>query len=608
MCTVRGEKEHIAMRVKIFVLAGLATILWPLNAAWAAKTSASLKNFQKAAEQNPQVIDQWVDYPNQYRQDMLTAAQYPEVLGELGRKQAESKAKFQALIRPLSQSEQRQVYELTRYPDLLKALAGPEKLSKKEIKNLTKRYSESVQEAAKDMGRKQHALLQRVNALNLASKAEFESTLSGIPAPAQQSFRNLLQIPELLGSMEENLALTQTMGVAYREDPVGLQNQLATYEAQAQARDNDAVAAFEEDLKDNPKVAEEMSQVAKEYADVEGYELYEVEDPPSKTQVYVSINPYPYWFGGPYWYPYAYWRPYPYWWGLGFYFGPGWGIGFWGYPSYYYTNWYYGYYGHFYRYPYLSNYYWRHYNRYRYRYGYRGNYWRGYRNGFYRGVDRWYRRSGRDYFSNRYINDGRNVQRFRDYGRREAQYYRDRKQLGSNQVSRSSYFPRARANQEASRLTNTNRSRGGGEVGRTRSNRDASVQTRQLRENRSGRGGSVRSGNTSRGSRSSSQIRTRSRSSSGSSSSVRSSGRRLQAPSSGRSQSYRSGGGFSGAPRSSGSFRGSGRSSGSRSSGSFRGGGGSSGSFRGSGGFRSGGSRGFGGGGRSFGGGGRRGR
>jgi len=401
---------------------------------------------------------------------MLTASEYPEVLGRLGREQRESKAKFQNLIRPLSQKEQRQVYELTRYPPLLQSLAGSEKLSKKDIKALTSHYPESVQKAALDVGRKKHTLMQQVNALNLASKAQFESALVGIPADAQQSFRQLLQIPELLSSMEENLPLTQAMGAAYRADPVGLQKQLSTYEAEAETRNNEAVSAFQSDLQENPQVAKEMREVAQEYSDAEGYDLYEVDQAPSQTQVYVNINPYPYWFGGPWWYPYSYWRPYPYWWGLGFYFGPGWGIGFWGYPSYYYTNWYYGYYGHFYRYPYLSSYYWRHYNNYRYRYGYQGNYWRGYRNGFYRGVDNWYRNNGRDYFPNRYVKDGHNPQRWSDYGKRENRYHKDRDHYGSNQVRRADYFPRSRqgdqGNHYGSRQGNRGNPNGNGPDGR----------------------------------------------------------------------------------------------------------------------------------------------
>ncbi len=441
-----GSRIYLAILTTIIMMAPA-----PL---WAAKSSAALEKFTQAAEQNPEIIDQWVQYPDTYRQSMLTASEYPEVLGRLGRLQRKTRAQFQSLVRPLSQSEQRQVYEITRYPQLLESLAGPNTLSKNEIKKLTTAFPESVQKAALDVGRKKHGLLQQVQAMNQESEAEFNRNLVGIPPNAQESFRQLLKIPELLSSMEEHLPLSQAMGEAYRSDPVALQNQLASYESAVEAQNNDAVTSFESDLAENPQTAKELREAAQDYAQAEGYSVYEVDEPPSRTQVYVNINPYTYWFGYPWWYSYSYWRPYPYWWNLGFYFGPGWGIGFWGYPSYYYTNWFYGNYGNFYRYPYASSYYWRQYNNYRYRYGYGyGNRYRaGYRNGFYRGVDQWYNRRGRDYFSQGYVKDGKNPQRFRDYGARENRFHKDRSRQGPGQVQRADYFPRSRQGKENSRM------------------------------------------------------------------------------------------------------------------------------------------------------------
>jgi hypothetical protein len=105
-----------------------------------------------------------------------------------------------------------------------------------------------------------------------------------------------------------------------------------------------------------------MKAAANEYATDNGYSQQTVDAPLDSTQVdNTAVYPYSYWFGYPTWYPYAYWYPYPWWYDWGFYYGPYGNIVVFGFPSFYFTNWYFWYPHHWNRYPWLGSAYIHHY-------------------------------------------------------------------------------------------------------------------------------------------------------------------------------------------------------------------------------------------------------
>jgi hypothetical protein len=412
-----------------------------LAAAQAATPSAAaITNLQNQIQRNPGVMDEWVQYPEKFSEPMLRAAEYPEVLGRLGRLQTKTRDEFQSLIRSLPRSDQEQIYELTRYPELLNSLGGENKLSPDQIKQVSREYPESAQKAALSLGRSQFSLLQQINTLNIQSRQEFERNIQDLPPKAQNAYRELLQVPELLGSMEENMPLAMALGEAYRAEPKATERKLDALRADLQRRNQDAVADFNEELKNNPKAEQEMRQVAEEYSKENNVTVYEVDEVPSTTTVYVGISPYSYWFGWPYWYSYPWWRPYPYWWGFGFYFGPGWGISYWGWPSYWYSSWFWGFYPNYFNYPYLCSFYWGQFNRWRPWFGFNNGFWRGWPNGFFRATNQFQQTRGRFALGNSFTNDGRNPARFSQLGRMERDFSRFRADNPTSTVSRESFF------------------------------------------------------------------------------------------------------------------------------------------------------------------------
>jgi len=430
------------MKTLGFYLIALVFVFSFLPLAEAKTRRGAVQNFEKIAQEDDKLLDQFLGLPQETQEAMLKASTHPGILSQLENEQARTSAQFRNLISPYSRKVQEQVYDLTRYPNLLKKLVDDGQLSKGKIKKISKDYPKDIQKAAVEVGHEHYGLLKQIDGLYKTSNQSFDSYLGGLPLSSQTAFRKLLSVPEGLTLLQKNPDFTRAMAVAYEKDPQGTQAQLENWNQQYQRERSDAAEAFQKELKNDPKAAKELKQAAKVYAHENDLEVYETNPPTSVTNVYLgttSYAPYPYWFGYPFWYPYAYWRPYPYWWYTGFYFGFGWSPFFIGYPSYYYSSWYFGPYGYYYRYPYLSRYYYRNYYRYGYGYrGYRGRYYRG--SGFNRAVSRFDQRHHKGLYPNGYVRDGRGANRFREYGHLQKSYDSYRSRNPGTQVTRDTYF------------------------------------------------------------------------------------------------------------------------------------------------------------------------
>ncbi len=370
------------------------------------------QDITKELAKGPKVSDLLLNYPADVRQAFLEASLYPNTISKMSEEQRETQKEFERLISPQPRKTQEKIYNLVRYPDLLGDLVEGGEKSKGQIKEIANDYPKGVQEAAKDLGKKEYPLLRNIHQLYTQSDQKFESLTQPLPQTGRDAYRKLLQYPEVLTTLSENRDLTIALGDAYRRNPSETQTKL-TELSQTMAKDNDeALQDYRQTLKNNPKAQEELKRSSKDFAEQYGYEDdYEDYPPPddySDNTVIVNVNPYPYWFGYPYWYPDPFWRPYPWWYLGGFSIGFGGGFFAWGWPSYWYTNWFYGYPSNFYHYPHLAGCYGNYYNRWRDR---------PVHNHFQPVIKTWADRN-RDYVSNDlWRNDSQQVQRWRDFGK-----------------------------------------------------------------------------------------------------------------------------------------------------------------------------------------------
>jgi hypothetical protein len=375
---------------------------------------AKSTDLERLLSEDSEGVQKLVSYPTEVQQAVLEASLYPKTLEGMEHQREQTRNEFQKIISKYPRSTQEQVYNLVRYPDLLHTLVDGGQKSKKEIKNLTADFPKGVQKGAEELGRKEYPLLKNIDALHARSDRAFDRLIEPLPTSSQSAYRKLLRYPEVLDSLSNNPDLTVALAKAYRANPSQTKAKLSEWSQTANSQKEEALTDYRETLKNDPKAQEDLKRSAEEFSEEYGYYGDEEDYPPPQnysgtTVVNINIDPYPYWFGYPYWYASPVWYPYPLWYLTGFSIGFGGGFFVWGWPSFWYTNWFFGYPYNFYRYPYVSSCYGRNYYHYR-------NY--PIYNGYYPVIKAWHREH-RDIVSNDlFRNDRHQVERWRDFGNR----------------------------------------------------------------------------------------------------------------------------------------------------------------------------------------------
>ncbi len=291
-------------------------------------------------------------YESDVRTAILEASQYPTVLTQLQKSQAQSVESFQKLIKGYNQKKQGWFYTLTRYPDLIHTLAAlPKKQSKEDIYKLLPNQHPDLKEAAWEVYRKENGMLVKIDNLKTASEQDFDKTISTLSAPTLAAFKKLETMPDVLTLLTNNIDLTTRLGEHYKSNPAELNNRLSAIHDSLNVQNQYENQTLQKQLADDPQATAELTQAAKDYASDNGYEPpSEQNDDMSNPNSYYD-NSYSYWFGYPYWYATPVWYPGSFWYESGFYMGIG-GFGFYGFPSYGFSNWFFhG--GRYNRYPHL---------------------------------------------------------------------------------------------------------------------------------------------------------------------------------------------------------------------------------------------------------------
>ncbi len=301
-------------------------------------------------------------YPDSVRVEIFTACEYPAIIVNVASLQKNSSAAFADLVSIYSKTKQEDVWNLSRYPNLISRLVAGGKKSKEDIETILTDYPAEIHAAALKYGRDEYDLLKKVDDLQNQTNQQFSSIISSYPTDVQKTFTDLLQLPEVMSLLNDHLSLSVRVGDHYKRDPQWVMHK-SDSTATAEATINAAqLADWKQSLQQDSGAQSELKSAANEYATDNGYNQSDVDAPMDSSQVTnTSVYPYSYWFGYPTWYPYSYWYPYPYWYDWGFYYGPYGNMVVFGFPSFYFTNWYFYYPNHWHRYPHLGSAYIHHY-------------------------------------------------------------------------------------------------------------------------------------------------------------------------------------------------------------------------------------------------------
>jgi len=301
-------------------------------------------------------------YPDSVRMEIFAACEYPAVIVNVASLQKNSSAAFADLVSSYDKTKQEDIWNLSRYPNLISRLVEGGKKSKEDIETILKDYPADIHDIALKYGRDEYDLLQKVDDLQNNTNQQFNNIISTYPTDVQKTFNDLLQMPEVMNLLNDHLSLAVRVGDKYKRDPQWVMHK-SDSTAAAEAKINaEQINDWKQTLQQDSSARNDMKAAANEYATDNGYSQNTVDAPIDSSQVEnTAVYPYSYWFGYPTWYPYAYWYPYPWWYDWGFYYGPYGNLVVFGCPSFYFTNWYFCYPHHWQRYPWLGAAYIHHY-------------------------------------------------------------------------------------------------------------------------------------------------------------------------------------------------------------------------------------------------------
>jgi len=368
--------------------------------------------YKQVAKENQEAVDAIAMYPTETRKVIFTATEYPEVIAKLNGMQKNSQDGFEKLISSLSKDEQENIWNLTRYDDLISDLAAKPEMSKDEINNILVNYPEEIRKPALEEGKNHHDLLVQINSMNNSYDSAFELLMSGYPPEAIKAFREMIKMPDVLSLLFDHMQYTVVVGDYYKKNPERVLHKTDSLNLVLTQNNKQEASDWKQSMTDNPEIQKEYTEAAQEYAQENGYQSEDYNAPLTQDVTNYNTNPYNWWFGYPSWYPYDYWNPYPYWYDWGFYYGAGGQIVFFGLPSPYFMDWYFYYPNHFSKYAELSNHYYNYYDRHRESMN---------SNSISRSVNGW-RSRNRGVVNADWDRDASNrTQRFKEYGKMETE-------------------------------------------------------------------------------------------------------------------------------------------------------------------------------------------
>ena len=322
-----------------------------------AQRSGMLNQLQEEEQSAIQAI---ALYPHKERAAILEASTHPEILVRMENIRRNTEKQFKDKIMNLPEDDQRKIYNLVRYPDLVDTICKhQEKLSNKELTAMLQAYPEEIHEDAEHIHKKYFELLRDIQHLYKDADDAFQSMLTSYPESTRQAYGALLSLPGVVTILTEHISMTILLGDIYKSNPQQLIQELDSLNIIVAEQQANELSAWKTQLEEDPEATQEFEEAAQEFAQEQGYDDVYQEPAPHMyaDPLYVEYvwQPYPYWFGWPYWYAYPSWYPYPYWYHWGYYYGPGNVMFVVGMPSSFFIGWTFYDDHHFYHYPHFTD-------------------------------------------------------------------------------------------------------------------------------------------------------------------------------------------------------------------------------------------------------------
>jgi len=339
------------------------------------------KMFDNLVTKDSSIVPSLFSYPDSIYNSILIASTYSNGFEKLNGIQKTSSDSFKKIISAYSQSKQKELWEIVRYPELTSILIENKDKSKKELDQLLEKYPKKIKKSALSFMKNDFSTLVEIEKIHQDFNTQYKDIIKDYPNNIKTAYTTLLHHPEVVTMLSGNMNTTIALGELYKRSPALIKQKADSLNATIAKENGIEYENWKQGINKDTAVQKDLKEVAKKYSEEDTYDDDVYAGPNDKREVskVYEIAPYPYWAGYPYWLGRDYWYPYPWWYETGFYwplFGP---LQFYGLPRYHFGWWYYNqphYYNH---YPHATDFFNNH---------YQGR--RDYNSGFNRGVHEYY--------------------------------------------------------------------------------------------------------------------------------------------------------------------------------------------------------------------------
>ncbi|HKX13340.1 MAG TPA: hypothetical protein VJP40_09320, partial [bacterium] len=255
-------------------------------------------------------------YPAEVRQATQTALSYPSILVQIGQILAKSRAEFQALSSSLNHDLQKKLWQVVRYPRLLRGLTtlGP----KGDVTSLISNYPKEIQQAAKELEKNHFDLLRQSVEILEKALSQMGSAIQNLPAPTKAAFKSIAIHSAILQVLNQALGLSKIDPESFKNNPQALTQAAQKLSSLiTTASPSTPPKTIQADPGDDPQAVAALSKANQEFRAQNDAQLDQKPYSDNAVQVNVGYAPnsalyspigwaYPAWFGSPAWDPFPY--------------------------------------------------------------------------------------------------------------------------------------------------------------------------------------------------------------------------------------------------------------------------------------------------------------
>jgi uncharacterized membrane protein YgcG len=301
-------------------------------------------------------------YPDTVRRAIFVASMYPQSFVRLNEIQTASSASLKKTLSNYSRSQQKQLWELTRYTNLISLLINNKDKSDDDLNKLLEKYPDKIKKSAIYFLKKKYSTLVEMETIHKEFETKYKDMLLDFPDAVKTAFNMLLNFPDLVTLLSKDMGTTIALGDLYKRNPKLIKRKGDSLNFVITKENGTEYDDWKTGIANDTTLQKELKHVSKKYAeDMEEDDVYADPSTNRSQNTIINVEPYPYWAGYPNWYGNNYWYPYPWWYNLGFYAPLNGSIMFYGMPTYQFGWWYYNNPRHYNYYPNTSHYFNQHY-------------------------------------------------------------------------------------------------------------------------------------------------------------------------------------------------------------------------------------------------------